>query len=184
MVLGVADGVRDRLGRPPAGGTDLGRLCREPFPTRAERQRQTRRRPPASSPTSACRSPSASLVHVLERTSASSSSRPGPNERPTSAGTPRACLDVIQGAPSITYRAPVYYGASPAARSSPWAPTGRRSRSGAQRIIHRRPSPLRAAISGGKITAMETDWATIEINGAPRIIHRWPSPANFVLPWR
>ena len=43
---------------------------------------------------------------------------------------------------------------------------------GGQRIIHRRPSPLRAAISGGKITAMETDWATIEINGAQRIIHR------------
>ena len=28
---------------------------------------------------------------------------------------------------------------------------------GGQRIIHRRPSPLRAAISGGKITAMLTD---------------------------
>jgi len=55
---------------------------------------------------------------------------------------------------------------------------------GGQRIIHRRPSPLRAAISGGKITAMQTDWATIEINGAQRIIHRRPSPANFVLPWR
>jgi hypothetical protein len=39
-------------------------------------------------------------------------------------------------------------------------------------------------ISGGKITAMQSDWATIEINGAQRIIHRRPSPANFVLPWR
>ena len=38
--------------------------------------------------------------------------------------------------------------------------------------------------SGGKISSMETDWATIEINGAQRIIHRRPSPANFVLPWR
>ena len=26
-------------------------------------------------------------------------------------------------------------------------------------------------ISGGKITSMQTDWATIEINGAQRIIH-------------
>src|SRR5437879_5582754 len=38
MVLDVADRVRDRLGRdggrPRAGGADLGRLCREPFPTR------------------------------------------------------------------------------------------------------------------------------------------------------
>jgi hypothetical protein len=39
-------------------------------------------------------------------------------------------------------------------------------------------------ISGGKITAMQSDWATIEINGAQRIIQRRPSPANFVLPWR
>ena len=39
-------------------------------------------------------------------------------------------------------------------------------------------------ISGGKITAMQSDWATIEIDGAQRIIHRRPSPANFVLPWR
>jgi hypothetical protein len=39
-------------------------------------------------------------------------------------------------------------------------------------------------ISGGKISFMRTDWATIEINGAQRIIHRRPSPANFVLPWR
>jgi len=37
-------------------------------------------------------------------------------------------------------------------------------------------------ISGG--TAMQSDWATIEIDGAQRIIHRRPSPANFVLPWR
>jgi hypothetical protein len=39
-------------------------------------------------------------------------------------------------------------------------------------------------ISGGKITAMETDWATIEIDGEQHIVHRRPSPANFVLPWR
>src|SRR5258708_40265134 len=39
-------------------------------------------------------------------------------------------------------------------------------------------------ISGGKITAMQSDWATIEIDGVQRIIHRRPSPANFVLPWR
>jgi hypothetical protein len=39
-------------------------------------------------------------------------------------------------------------------------------------------------ISGGKISSMGTDWATIEINGAQRIIHRRPSPANFLLPWR
>jgi hypothetical protein len=39
-------------------------------------------------------------------------------------------------------------------------------------------------ISGGRIIAMYTDWAVIEINGAQRIIHRRPSPANFVLPWR
>jgi hypothetical protein len=39
-------------------------------------------------------------------------------------------------------------------------------------------------ISGGKITAMQNDWATIEINGVQRIIHRRPTPANFVLPWR
>jgi hypothetical protein len=39
-------------------------------------------------------------------------------------------------------------------------------------------------ISGGKITAMQSDWATIEINGAQRIIHGRPSPANFPLPWR
>jgi hypothetical protein len=37
-------------------------------------------------------------------------------------------------------------------------------------------------ISGGKITSMETDRTTIEINGAQRIIHRRPSPANFVPP--
>jgi hypothetical protein len=33
-------------------------------------------------------------------------------------------------------------------------------------------------ISGGKISSMRTDWATIEINGAQRIIHsvpRWPT---------
>ena len=39
-------------------------------------------------------------------------------------------------------------------------------------------------ISGGKITSMQTDWATIEINGAQRIIHRRPTPTTFVLPWR
>src|SRR5438045_8228400 len=39
-------------------------------------------------------------------------------------------------------------------------------------------------ISGGKITAMQSDWATIEIDGAQRIIHRRPAPANFVRPWR
>jgi len=39
-------------------------------------------------------------------------------------------------------------------------------------------------ICGRKITAMQSDWATIEIDGAQRIIHRRPSPANFVLPWR
>ena len=39
-------------------------------------------------------------------------------------------------------------------------------------------------ISGGKITAMQSDWATIEIDGVQHIIHRRPSPANFVLPWR
>jgi hypothetical protein len=39
-------------------------------------------------------------------------------------------------------------------------------------------------IFGGKITSMETDWATIEINGAQRIIHRRPTPTTFVLPWR
>ena len=39
-------------------------------------------------------------------------------------------------------------------------------------------------ISGGKITAMQSDWTTIEIDGVQRIIHRRPSPANFVLPWR
>ena len=39
-------------------------------------------------------------------------------------------------------------------------------------------------ISGGKITAMQTDWATSEINGAQHIVHRRPAPANFVLPWR
>ena len=38
--------------------------------------------------------------------------------------------------------------------------------------------------SGGKISSMETDWATIEINGAQRIIHRRPTPAHFALPWR
>jgi hypothetical protein len=37
-------------------------------------------------------------------------------------------------------------------------------------------------ISGGKITAMQTDWATIEIDGVQHI-HRRPAPANFVLPW-
>jgi hypothetical protein len=36
-------------------------------------------------------------------------------------------------------------------------------------------------ISGGKISSMRTDWATIEINGAQRIIHRRPSLADFVL---
>jgi hypothetical protein len=38
-------------------------------------------------------------------------------------------------------------------------------------------------ISGGKITAMETDWATIEIDGVQQhIVHRRPPPANFVRP--
>jgi hypothetical protein len=46
------------------------------------------------------------------------------------------------------------------------------------------PERRRSAVSGGKITAMQSDWATIEINGAQHIIHRRPSPANFVLPWR
>src|SRR5712675_2971314 len=114
MVLGVADGVRDRLGRPPAGGTDLGRLCREPFPTRAERQRQSRRRPPV-------------LSWDVQALFACHPTRP---------------LDRLTGA-GLLWR-----------------------------------------ISGGKITAMQSDWATIEIDGAQRIIHRRPSPANFVLPWR
>lgn len=39
-------------------------------------------------------------------------------------------------------------------------------------------------ISGGKITAMQSDWATIEIDGVQHIVHRRPAPANFVLPWR
>jgi hypothetical protein len=39
-------------------------------------------------------------------------------------------------------------------------------------------------LSGGRIIAMYTDWAVIEINGAQRIIHRRPSLSNFVLPWR
>jgi hypothetical protein len=38
-------------------------------------------------------------------------------------------------------------------------------------------------ISGGRISSLETDWATIEINAAQRIIHRRPSLSNFVLPW-
>ena len=38
-------------------------------------------------------------------------------------------------------------------------------------------------LSGGKIIAMQSDWALIEINGVQRIIHRRPTPANFVLPW-
>ena len=39
-------------------------------------------------------------------------------------------------------------------------------------------------ISGGKFTAMQSDWATIEIDGVQHIAHRRPAPANFVLPWR
>ena len=31
-------------------------------------------------------------------------------------------------------------------------------------------------ISGGKITAMQTDWATIEIDGVQHIVHRRPPP--------
>ena len=34
-------------------------------------------------------------------------------------------------------------------------------------------------ISGGKITAMQSDWATIEIDGVQHIVHRRPAPANF-----
>jgi hypothetical protein len=30
-------------------------------------------------------------------------------------------------------------------------------------------------ISGGKITAMQSDWATIEINGVQHIVHRRPA---------
>ena len=41
-----------------------------------------------------------------------------------------------------------------------------------------------AGISGGKITARQSDWATIEIDGVQHIVHRRPAPANFVLPWR
>ena len=32
-------------------------------------------------------------------------------------------------------------------------------------------------ISGGKITAMQSDWATIEIDGVQHIVHRRPAPA-------
>jgi hypothetical protein len=39
-------------------------------------------------------------------------------------------------------------------------------------------------ISGGKIIAMYTDWAVIDINGEQHIVHRRPSPTSFVLPWR
>jgi hypothetical protein len=39
-------------------------------------------------------------------------------------------------------------------------------------------------ISGGKITAMQSDWATIEIDGVQHIFHRRPTPTTFVLPWR
>jgi hypothetical protein len=39
-------------------------------------------------------------------------------------------------------------------------------------------------ISGGKITAMQSDWATIESDGVQHIVHRRPAPATFVLPWR
>src|SRR5436189_2551384 len=167
MVLGVADGVRTRLGRPPAGGTDLGRLCREPFPTRAERQRQTRRRPPASSPTSACRSPSASLVHVLERRRpvhpvalGRTSGRPRPGRRepvwmssrapPRSPTGRRSALahlrqqdrrhgrrlgdDRDRGRSASSIGVPRHFVLpSPAARSPPWRPTGRRSRSTGRR---------------------------------------------------
>ena len=36
-------------------------------------------------------------------------------------------------------------------------------------------------IAGGQITAMQKDWAAIEINGVQR---GRPSPANFTLAWR
>jgi hypothetical protein len=39
-------------------------------------------------------------------------------------------------------------------------------------------------ISGGKITAMQTDWAAFEVNGEQHVFHRRPTPATFVLPWR
>ncbi len=34
-------------------------------------------------------------------------------------------------------------------------------------------------LSGGRIIAMYTDWAVIEINGAQRIIYRRPSPCEW-----
>jgi hypothetical protein len=54
----------------------------------------------------------------------------------------------------------------------------------ARPLDHLNGAGLLWRISGGKITAMETDWATIEIDGEQHIVHRRPSPANFVLPWR
>ncbi len=130
------------------------------------------------------------------------------------------------GGTPLGHPKPSYQKEDPAtagARSAPWRPTGRRSRSTACSASSiggpRRPTsccrggdgswallqpkrkgpqlpavspPLARVrlgdvqllwrISGG--TAMQSDWATIEIDGAQRIIHRRPSPANFVLPWR
>ena len=64
------------------------------------------------------------------------STRPGPNEPPASAGTPRACLDVIhlQGA-GLLWR---ISGGRIVAMGGDWAAF---EINGAQRIIHRRPSP-------------------------------------------
>jgi hypothetical protein len=53
----------------------------------------------------------------------------------------------------------------------------------ARPLDHLNGAGLLWRISGGKITAMETDWATIEIDGVQQhIVHRRPPPANFVRP--
>src|SRR6185369_11948485 len=54
----------------------------------------------------------------------------------------------------------------------------------ARPLDHLNGAGLLWRISGGKITAMYADWATIEIDGVQHIVHRRPPPANFVRPWR
>ena len=135
-----------------------------PDPCRAATANQTTA--PVSSPTSACRSPGASLVHVLERRFIQSPWAERAADLGWDAASLFGChpgrpLDHLQGA-GLLWR---ISGSKIVAMGADWATI----EIGGQRIIHRRPSPLRAAISGGKITAMQTDWATIEIAAKKKV---------------